>query len=255
VDKKNRGQYLLNNFEEKYVGLYRWLLLVVGAFSFIGLLVLLFSLTWSTSESKLEDSSNYFSKPSWTSVRREVLPLRMKPNVEQTPQTPLEIERPLSLEVKKIHQNLMAQFSAEELGEAKKYFSIRLLNEWLLDEVLLEAEWRQRMLQDLVDTSLQIGSDDRIARIASVDGRSKIIMESLQSFVAAYLESVKVAESSARVVQTEADSVKERITTQILIAIPIAAGVFLSIIGLILLIRMELHLRKISIAYSSSNAK
>ena len=111
------------------------------------------------------------------------------------------------------------------------------------------------MLQDLVDTSLQIGSDDRIARIASVDGRSKIIMESLESFVAAYLESVKVAESSARVVKTEEDSLKEGVTTQILIAIPIAAGVFLSIIGLILLIRMELHLRKISIDYSSVNIK
>ena len=252
---KNRGQYVLNNFEEKYVGLYRWLLLVVGAFSFIGLLVLLFSLTWSTSESKVEDSSNYFSKPSWTSVRREVLPLRMKPDIEVTPETPLEIERPVSPEVKKIHRNLMAQFSKEEMGEAKKYFSIRLLNEWLLEEVPLVAEWRKRMLQDLVDTSLQIGLDDRIARIASVEGRAKIIMQSLQSFTAAYIENVNVAESSAEAVKIGEDSLKEGITTQILIAIPIAAGIFLSIIGLIVLIRMELHLRKISIDYGSINVK
>ena len=49
------------------------------------------------------------------------------------------------------------------------------------------------------------------------------------------------------------EETKEKITSQLLIAIPIAAGIFLSMIGLVLLIRMELHLRKFSTDYREVN--
>lgn len=244
---------VLDKFEERYVGFYRWFLLIIGILSLIAFFGLMVSLSWSTSSTALNDTTNYFEKPQWNDLRREVLPLRMKREPQSKAEEEVRKQLPVDQRVLEIQNNLLKQFSGDEIGDAKNYFPTRLLNEWLLEEVPVPPGWKDTMLDDLVGAALVIGSDDRIRRIGSIDGRAKIIMEAFETFVTKYLDSIDLALSEALYEKTEAEAAKALVTTQILIAIPVAVGIFLSMIGLILLIRMELHLRKLAHDYRVVN--
>jgi flagellar basal body-associated protein FliL len=250
---REQERTVLDNFEEKYVGFYRWLLLIIGILSLLGIVALIVSLVWSTSKTSLPDSSNYFGLPEWTELRREILPLRMKLEESRPVERKPRKELPVDKRVQEIKINLLANFAEDQIEEAGNYFSVRLLNEWLLIEIPVSRNWRDRLINDLVKVSKQIGVDERIARISSIEGRSRVIMDSVETFVTSYLKNIDIAEDAARRKQSDEADRKALITTQILIAIPIAIGIFLSMIGLILLIRMELHLRKLSSDYRKAN--
>ena len=76
---------LVDRFEEGYVTFYRWLLFVFGALSIVAFSALAASLLWSTSDTALEESDQYFSAPDWADLRREVLPLRVKMEEKRQP--------------------------------------------------------------------------------------------------------------------------------------------------------------------------
>ena len=242
---------LVDRFEEGYVTFYRWLLFVFGALSVVALSALAASLLWSTSDTALEDSDQYFSAPEWADLRREVLPLRVKMEDKRQPDAsePEKEEPPVDERILKIKNNLLTSFSGDDLEEAQSYFSARLLNEYLLYEVPIPRKWRQQMINDLVSVSLQIGKDDRIARIGSVAGRSEVIMEAVDLFVERYVGSGSSRQSSSDI-KMEEDIRKSAVTATVIGAIPIPVGVFLSLIALILLIRMELHLRQVAVKLS-----
>jgi hypothetical protein len=243
---------LVDRFEEGYVSFYRWLLFVFGALSIVALSVLAASLLWSTSDTALEDSDQYFSSPDWGELRREILPLRVKMKDKQLPDTsePEKKQPPVDPRILKIKDNLLASFSDDELKEAQSYFSARLLNEYLLYEVPIALKWRQQMINDLVSVSLQIGKDNRIAKIDSVAGRSEVIMEAVDLFVERYVAEAEAADRLALDIKMEEDIRKSAVTATVIDAIPIPVGVFLSLIALILLIRMELHLRQVAVKLS-----
>ncbi|MDA9877695.1 hypothetical protein N9C91_00585 [Luminiphilus sp.] len=247
---KNRK--LVDRFEEGYVTFYRWLLFVFGAFSIVAVSALVASLVWSTSDTALQESDQFFSAPEWGDLRREILPLRVKMDDKAPPDTSKaeRDEPPVDQRVLQIKKNLLASFSGDELEEAQSYFSARLLNEYLLYEVSIPGKWRQQMINDLVSVSLQIGNDDRIARIGSVAGRSEVIMEAVDLFVARYVSEAEAADSLALQIKMEEDGRKVAVTAEVIGAIPIPVGVFLSLIGLVLLIRMELHLRQLALKVS-----
>tara|TARA_B100000035_G_scaffold314876_1_gene332784 strand:+ start:353 stop:1129 length:777 start_codon:yes stop_codon:yes gene_type:complete len=254
---QSEGRTVLDSFEEKYVGFYRWLLLIIGIFSLLGFLALLASLGWSTTQTARPSSSDYFAAPTWTEIRREVLPLRMKLKegspAEEAPTRTREV--PIDKRVRKLKENLLVSFVGEDREEASSYFPLRLLNEWLLVEVPVPAKWKAKLIDDLLMASVKIGADERITRISSIDGRSSVIMESIEAFVKQYLRNVERAESAAQSKQAEEEARKMAIAAKALAALPIAMGIFLSMIGLILLIRMELHLRKLSHDYRVVNIK
>lgn len=251
----NNEDSVLDKFEERYVGFYRWLLLIIGLLSLVAFLALVLSLTWSTSDTTLNEAADYFEEPRWNDLRREVLPLRMKPESRPSSEKQVRKQLPVDKRVVEIQKNLLRQFSADEMDEAKKYFPTRLLNEWLLEEIPVPLTWRDRMFNDLVGSALIIGEDDRIRRIGSIDGRAKIVMQGFETFVTNYLERIDFARSEALQEMAQKDAEKALITTQVLIAIPVTVGIFLSMIGLILLIRMELHLRKLAHDYRLANTR
>lgn len=250
-----KSRKLVDRFEEGYVTFYRWLLFVFGALSIVVLSALAASLLWSTSDTALEESDQYFSAPEWTDLRREVLPLRVKMEDKRSPDTsePEKEEPPIDERILKIKNNLLTSFSGDELEEAQSYFSARLLNEYLLYEVPIPRKWRQQMINDLVSVSLQIGKDDRIARIGSVAGRSEVIMQAVDLFVERYVAEAEAADSLALDIKMEEDTRKSAVTATVIGAIPIPVGVFLSLIALILLIRMELHLRQVAVKLSEKS--
>lgn len=250
-----KSRKLVDRFEEGYVTFYRWLLFLFGALSIVALSVLAASLLWSTSDTALEESDRYFSAPEWADLRREILPLRVKMEDKRpTDTSEPEKEAPsIDARILKIKDNLLTSFTGDELEEAQSYFSARLLNEYLLYEVPIQRKWRQQMINDLVSVSLQIGKDDRIARIGSVAGRSEVIMDAVDLFVERYVAEAEAADSLVADIKMEEDIRKSAVTATVIGAIPIPVGVFLSLIALILLIRMELHLRQVAIKLSEKS--
>lgn len=251
---KNK-QTLLDAFEEKYVGFYRWLLLVTGVLTLLGFIALSVSLLFVTaSGNSYESPRENFREPSWQTIRSQVLPLRMKlkETVPPSPNTK-KSGTPINPLVAKIRINLLQNFLNDELELVSPFFPKRLLNEWLMEEVPIPSGWRERMLQDLVVAAQLIGQDTRIMRVSSLDGRAEIIMESFQAYVLAYSEQVDSAiekfNRQREVIQAE----KEALTTGILTSLPIILVIFLSLIGLILMIRIELHLRHLANDYNKAN--
>ena len=249
----------LDRLEAKYVGVYRWLLLLIGVFSFLGFVILAASLLWTTSSTQTEPSSEYFVEPNWQEIRRSVLPLRMKPEKGTQDDKPEatdreEIDVAVHPLVVKIRTNLLKPFEKHEIEMAEKYLPKRVLNEWLLEEVSIPSNWRETMLKDLVTASLLIGRDERIKRVASVDGRIKIVYEAFEAYVVDYTQRVGVAIATVERRMDEKEAEKARLTSQIFMLLPIVVAIFLSMIGLVLMIRMELHLRQLAKDYHKANA-
>ena len=243
-----------DSFEEKYVGFYRWLLLLVGCLSVIGFIAMIFSLIWTASETPREQAYDHFDSPQWLDVRREVLPLVVKAKegevVEMVPEKGSAPAHPLVLEIR---ENLLLQFDSNEQKVIGHFFSKRLLNEWLMEELVISSSWRPRLLESLVLASAQIGSDDRIKRIGSVEARADVVLESLSAYIERYLINARQADQWVSERLQDEESEKSALAAQIIVVIPIVVITFLSLIGLILLIRMELHLRQFVSDYRKTN--
>ena len=69
-------------------------------------------------------------------------------------------------------------------------------------------------------------------------------MESLNTYIEHYLINVRRADQLVGERLQKEESEKTALAAQIIVAIPIVVITFLSLIGLILLIRVELHLRQ-----------
>ena len=243
-----------DSFEEKYVGFYRWLLLLVGCLSFIGFIAMILSLIWTASDTSREQAYDYFDSPQWLEVRREVLPLVVKAKEDEVVEAVVEKSsisvHPLVLEIR---DNLLLQFDANEQKLIGHVFSKRLLNEWLMEEIAISSSWRPRLLESLVSASAQIGSDERIKRIGSVEARADVVLESLNTYIEHYLINVRRADQLVGERLQKEESEKTALAAQIIVAIPIVVITFQSLIGLILLIRVELHLRQFVRDYRKTN--
>ena len=243
-----------DSFEEKYVGFYRWLLLLVGCLSVIGFIAMILSLLWTASDTSREQAYDYFDSPQWLDVRREVLPLVVKAKEDEVVEAVVEKSsisvHPLVLEIR---DNLLLQFDANEQKLIGHVFSKRLLNEWLMEEIAISSSWRPRLLESLVSASAQIGSDERIKRIGSVEARADVVLESLNTYIEHYLINVRRADQLVGERLQKEESEKTALAAQIIVAIPIVVITFLSLIGLILLIRVELHLRQFVRDYRKTN--
>jgi hypothetical protein len=152
-----------------------------------------------------------------------------------------------------IRENLLLQFDLNEQKVIGHFFSKRLLNEWLMEELAISSSWRPRLLESLVSASAQIGSDDRIKRIGSVEARADVVLESLSAYIERYLINARQADQWVSERLQDEESEKSALAAQIIVVIPIVVITFLSLIGLILLIRMELHLRQFVSDYRKTN--
>jgi len=122
-----------------------------------------------------------------------------------------------------------------------------------MEEIAISSSWRPRLLESLVSASAQIGSDERIKRIGSVEARADVVLESLNTYIEHYLINVRRADQLVGERLQKEESEKTALAAQIIVAIPIVVITFLSLIGLILLIRVELHLRQFVRDYRKTN--
>ena len=240
---------LRNNFEEKYVGFYRWLLFLIGIISTSAFLIFCGVFVWSISSSSEESINRYFTPPGWDEVRKKVLPVTLLEK-RQNPVLDEDGKRELILtfdpRILEIRSNLLEQFSDQEIEIVKLNFSKRFLSQWLIDEILLPPALKNKFLSDISDASILIGKDGRVNRIGDPNSRSKVVIESFEAYVSSYLASLD--EASDRVVSSKSDveAAKMEALTMVAFAIPVSVAIFLSMIVLILIIRIEMHARNIA---------
>ena len=240
---------ILDSFEKRYVGFYRWLIFFTGVISLFSFLIFCLVLLWSLSGTSSQPVQKYLSSPQWSQIRGSLLPLTsVEKESTETSEPAGKKEQVIRLDprILEIRANLLKQFSEEEIETVKLNFSRRILNQKLLVDIYVPPRIKDRYLGDLVSVSNLIGADGRINRISNLSARAELILTALDSYISIYLKNIDRAEDKVAAEKSEAEARKSLALTASAIAIPVSAALFLSIIVLILFIRIELHARNFS---------
>jgi len=249
---------LRNNFEEKYVGFYRWLLFFIGIISTAAFLIFCGVFIWSISSTSEESIDRYFTPPGWNEVRKKVLPVTLLEKT-QNPVLGEDGKRELIIifdpRILEIRSNLLEQFSDQEIEIVKLTFSKRFLSQWLIDEILLPPALKNKFLSDIIAASILIGKDGRVNRIGDPNSRAKVVIESFEAYVASYLSSLDEASDRVASSRSDIETAKIKAQTMVAFAIPVSVAIFLSMIVLILIIRIELHARNFSNDFKSTKSE
>ena len=259
----------IDRFETKYVDVYRVLIVTVV---FLTILAALAGLAyWVGVKVSVEEhrSEEYFKTPSWSSIRMDVLPLvdnletdrddgqendgsKSKTTDESGKQESIFVD-PRIVEVS---NNLSKQFERNEEGvkQFREMLPRRVLQEWLVNDSGISLRWKERFLDDVVLYSRELGEDGRINRIGSIEERAKMLISALEKYVDRYVESIEIAARAASTMNKEERDRQEEVNTTLLYILPICAYILLSLIALVVLIRVEVHLRTIANNSSSSGS-
>ena len=81
-----------------------------------------------------------------------------------------------------------------------------------------------------------------------------MLISALEKYVDRYVESIEIATSAASTMNKEERDRQEEVNTTLLYILPICAYILLSLIALVVLIRVEVHLRTIANNSSSSGS-
>ena len=249
----------IDKFETKYVDVYRILIVLVVFLTLSA--AILASLYWFgvVASSEEHRSEDYFKKPSWSSIRLDVLPIveetnssakRPNKDAEKNTGTAQNKEEEIYIDprIVRIADNLARQFERNE-GGVKQFQTMlpkRVLQDWLLNNSGVAYSWRDRFLSDIEAFSNEIGDDARINRIGSIDERAKMLISAMEAFLERYLESIGIAGSAARQMNEEESERRDEANTTLLYLLPICAYILLSLIALVVLIRVEVHLRTLA---------
>ena len=259
----------IDRFETKYVDVYRVLIVTVV---FLTILAALAGLTyWIGVKASAEEhrSEEYFKTPSWSSIRMDVLPLvdnletdrgDYKENGGSKSKTTDESGKQESIfvdpRILEVSNNLSKQFERNEEGvkQFREMLPRRVLQEWLVNDSGISLRWKERFLDDVVLYSRELGEDGRINRIGSIEERAKMLISALEKYVDRYIESIEIATRAASTMNKEERDRQEEVNTTLLYILPICAYILLSLIALVVLIRVEVHLRTIANNSSSSGS-
>jgi hypothetical protein len=251
----------IDRFETRYVDFYRSFIVLVlvgtllaGSFAFIN---------WVVAEATDRDHqpSDYLVTPEWTALRLKVLPLSENlndandtedtsfkdPDLDSNSQSK---ERIIVIDsrILKIAANLEKQFEGNE-GSVEGFREMlpkRSLQEWLMDPSTIPSYWQDRFLTSLIQYSQELANDGRINRIRSIQGRAETLVFAIENFVQSFLNAIDTAENQVRILDDVEKAAIEEARSMLYVIAPICAYVLLSTILIIVLIRLEVHLRKIA---------
>ena len=257
----------IDRFETKYVDVYRVLIVTVVFLTILAALAGLFYWIGVKVSSEEHRSEQYFKTPSWSSIRMDVLPLvdnvetgigddenddatKSKNTADNAKQEKIFVDP----RIVELSNNLSKQFERNEGGvkQFREMLPRRVLQEWLVNDLGISSRWKERFLDDVVLYSRELGEDSRINRIGSIEERAKMLISALEKYVDRYLESIEIATSAASTMNKEERDRQEEVNTTLLYILPICAYILLSLIALVVLIRVEVHLRTIANNSSSS---
>ncbi len=238
---------ILSGVERGYLDFVRWMIVVAVA---IGGVAVVFAAGWAAvvlGGAGPSSAAGYFETPHWDDVRGTVLPLR--PEVDPAGEGEVMERsgpRPVDPKIVEVADNLNAQFrrnAGQETAFTDAY-PRRALESWVTERSGIPAEWQPRFLDALVGVSRQVGEDALINRIASVPDRTDTLRDAITAYRDAFRErmvaAVEQAETANRVRATET---AESFRSALLLG-AVGAGTVFSLVLVVVLLRIEVHLRR-----------
>ena len=238
----------------------------LGAVVLLVTLAMLGSLYWAlyktiwSSEVEVED---HFVAPTWTQMRTEFLPVSASQtdldsdsetqDTESSGAGAADDER-LEL-VRDILSSLDRQYNLKDREEEtfSSYYTPRAIHEWLTVRRGIPDELIDELLEAMESFADELGHDQRVAQINSESARRKLMISAIEEFVTAYLTTYKSAEGEVKALnaKTMVESAANR--TLALIIAGGSLGMLLCIVLMVILLRIEMHLREIATLRISSN--
>lgn len=257
--------WLVSNIERWYLDFVRVFMLAVVVLSVLAVVAAggLYAYVWISSEEYRHD--DFLTAPAWSELRRSVLPLRgeepaqcslpglgdaCEEEVDDGGRGRVEIDP----KVRQIGDHLNAQFTRNAGRETAftDAYPRRALEAWIKRDAAIPDHARATYMDALVEVSKSIGEDERINRIGSVNDRVAMVFKSLVAFRDEFAR--RAREADARVMQANRDE-RDAFDSGVRYSMIIAGAGLLALFSLaivVVLMRIELHLRRMSDASDAS---
>ena len=257
----------IDQFETKYVDVYRVLIVSVVFLTILAAssgLIYWLAVKVTSEEHRSED---YLKISTWSSIRMDILPLVEKVDTNRASDQKNTASNSknatgegkqesiyIDPRIIELSDNLSKQFERNEKGvkQFREMLPRRVLQEWLMTDSGISYRWKDRFIDDIVLFSEELGEDARINRIGSIEERAKTLISALERYVDLYKQSIEIAANAASTMNEEESDRQTEVNTTLLYILPICAYILLSLIALVVLIRVEVHLRTIANNSSSS---
>jgi len=195
------------------------------------------------------DFSDGFVTPDWDDVRRNVLPLLPMEQAPRSSQAPDSTpSRPaLDPRIIEIADNLNLQF-ARNTGQETAFtdaYPRRALEAWINERAGVPAELRDDFVEALIEVSRGVGEDALINRIGSVTDRANTMRDALSAYRDEYLRLARTTRDEIEAANRARAAERETATTNALLLGAGGAAVMLSLVLVVVLMRIEVHLRRV----------
>ncbi len=239
---------LLSSVERWYLDLVRVMLMIVVVLSASAIVVAGIWYGTAALSSPALDFTDRFETPVWGDVRSGVLPLAGaesdQPAGEQQPPAP---ERPsVDARIAEIANNLNQQFvrNPDQQTAFSDAYPRRSLASWIRERAGIAPELQEDFIEALRDVSKEIGEDPIINRIGSVPDRVETMQKALVAYRDEYLRRADAARSEVVAANQGRSVEKAASTSNALLLGGGAAALMLSLILVLVLMRIEVHLRR-----------
>jgi hypothetical protein len=241
-------------FERIYVDLYRTLIVFVALLAVLAMLGAgLFYLS-TVLQDKEHHAEDLLTPPRWTDLRAEILPLSngyenpdatSESGTGQTKQPP---EVAIDERVARIHAELSRQFERNTNGVAafRELLPQRMLQQIIFDGCTAGEGRPERCIEALHDYAQELGVDERINRIGDINARARTLLQALELWFQRYQEAASDAARTANSRDAAEEAAQGVAFATLVAATQTGVGILLAIILLVVLIRIEVHLRSVS---------
>ena len=242
---------MLEKFESLYLVTIRVIFSLVVLVAFLTLVgsILWYGLARSTVGD--HQTRDYLSTPTWEEVRVVVLPLastldESSSNAEEDNSLQAEEFNQDMTKLDKVGEYLDQQFERDENWRYTNQMPVRMLDEWITRYSGVPAEAKPEFLEALVEVASEIGEDPMINRISSPQNRMNTVNQALEVFADQFSADYELARQDARAAELEAARNLDETAQIALLSAGAGLVTLLSLVLVIVLMRIELHMKKLA---------
>lgn len=244
----------IDYFERVYVDLYRALIVFVALLAILAMLGAgLFYLSTLLDDSA-DSAEDLLKPPRWADLRGDILPLSNDPEdpAANSGSDAAASDQPPAVfideRVVRIHTHLSRQFERNPNGVEtfRELLPQRVLQQVILDACASGRGQPKRCLEDLERYAKELGSDDRINRIGDIQARLNTLVQALELWFQRYQEAVEAAAAVIDSRKAAQEAQQAVALAAVVSATQTGIGILLGIILLVVLIRIEVHLRSVA---------
>lgn len=241
---------LLERFETYVTSTLRIVLMAVGILAILAMAVLFTWAVWTVIAPNNVDHREFLTAPSYAELRQDLLPTYDITPSSQSRNGSQGVSSPYRDRLSAVVSTLDRQYNMA--GRQEKKFSETFSAIHLERELIEEGLARNFNLQEVADDYLEalqsvateIADDQVLSRIADTSSRTSIIIDAVNKFHDEYLLRLQDSFDFASILSSEQDTA-ETFTLQILLWSFIACFATFLMASLVLLVfRIESHLRK-----------